>query len=308
MEYTIKYRIKHLGKIVIGFITFALLGLCILLIIEYRFFHDQAQKMLELKEEYRTYTLAVKKILNEYNAIKEQASETAEDLSFDSDDSNSFILVNREPNYLKESMIKHAQKENLEFILKSVDLNEWTDYTDQINKKTNSVSLQTKKRTRKTKKIAKVQQLPKLFKDSYITGPKDIAFVWPVDRSSFWLSSFFGPRKKPDHSWGFHYGIDMAACKGTPVKAAANGIVIEAYFHPGYGNTILISHNNKYKTRYAHLDKMLACVGQKVEQGVLIGKVGATGAVRKKKGRDPSHLHFEVHAHGKQINPLSFFI
>ncbi len=52
-----------------------MLGLTTLLIIEYRFFHDQAQKMLELKEEYRAYTIAVKKILNEYNAMKEQADE-----------------------------------------------------------------------------------------------------------------------------------------------------------------------------------------------------------------------------------------
>jgi murein DD-endopeptidase MepM/ murein hydrolase activator NlpD len=53
---------------------------------------------------------------------------------------------------------------------------------------------------------------------------------------------------------------------------------------------------------------MNVSVGQKVEQGQLIGKVGSTGAVRKKKGRDASHLHFEIYAHGKQINPLSFFI
>ena len=64
---------KHLGKIIIGSMAIGLLGLSTLLIVEYRFFHDQAQKMLELKEEYRAYTLAVKKILNEYNAMKEQA-------------------------------------------------------------------------------------------------------------------------------------------------------------------------------------------------------------------------------------------
>ena len=69
---------KHLGKIVIGSICAVLLGLTTLLIIEYRFFHDQAQKMLELKEEYRAYTQAVKKILNEYNAMKEQAAESGD--------------------------------------------------------------------------------------------------------------------------------------------------------------------------------------------------------------------------------------
>jgi murein DD-endopeptidase MepM/ murein hydrolase activator NlpD len=299
---------KHLGKIVIGSICAVLLGLTTLLIIEYRFFHDQAQKMLELKEEYRAYTQAVKKILNEYNAMKEQAAESGDDIeSEETDSKDSFIVVNREPGYLKQSMINYARKQNLEFILKSVDPNEWVDYTDQIKKKTTKVA-QGKKRGRRSKRTVNVQAYPKFYNDAYVSAPKDFAFNWPIKRSEFWLSSFFGPRRKPDRSWGFHYGIDMAACRGTPVNAAADGIIIEAHYHSGYGNTILISHNNKYKTRYAHLDKMNVSVGQKVEQGQLIGKVGSTGAVRKKKGRDASHLHFEIYAHGKQINPLSFFI
>lgn len=300
METSIKYRIKHLGKIIIGCATLIVGGISLLLIVEYRFFHDQAQKMLELKEEYRTYTLAVKKILNEYNALKEQANSstnTSDPLK------NSFLVVNRESDYLKQSMIDHARKENLEFIVNAIDAQDWTDYTDQIKKTTSSA---------KKKKIIRSRPRPKKppfsFNQSTIPAIKDITLVWPIDRSQFWLSSFFGPRKKTDQSWGFHYGIDMAACKGTPVMASADGIVIEAYYNSGYGNTILISHTNKYKTRYAHLDKILVSVGQKVCKGMLIGKVGATGAVRKKKGRDPSHLHFEVYAHGKQVNPLSFFV
>jgi murein DD-endopeptidase MepM/ murein hydrolase activator NlpD len=299
---------KHLGKIIIGSIGIGLLGLSTLLIIEYRFFHDQAQKMLELKEEYRTYTLAVKKILNEYNAMKEQAEGSSDaDASEQEEEKDSFILVNREPSYLKQSTISHARTENLEFLLKAVDFNEWADYSDQIKRKPTTTGKKRKKRSRAIR-TNNVQSFPKFYNDGIITAAKDINFVWPIKRSDFWLSSFFGPRRKPDRSWGFHYGIDMAACKGTPVVSAADGIVIEAHFHSGYGNTILISHSNKYKTRYAHLDKMHVSVGQKVEQGQLIGKVGATGAVRKRKGRDASHLHFEVYAHGKQINPLSYFM
>ena len=280
-------------------------GLTILLIIEYRFFHDQAQKMLELKEEYRTYTIAVKKILNEYNAMKEQAGEEIQEPEAAQKDS--FIIVNREPDYLKKSAINYARKQNLEFLLKNVDPNEWVDYNDQIKKKTTSSTVSGKKKRKGKRKNAGLQP-PSYYKESFLTASKDFEFVWPISRCQFWLSSFYGPRRKPDKSWGFHYGIDMAACKGTPVCAAADGIVIEAHFHPGYGNTLLISHSSKYKTRYAHLDKMLAAVGQKVEKGTLIGKVGATGSVRKKKGRDPSHLHFEIYAHNKQVNPLTFFI
>ena len=132
-------------------------------------------------------------------------------------------------------------------------------------------------------------------------------FTWPIDRSQFWLSSLFGKRKKPNGSWGFHSGIDMAALKGTPVKAAAGGTVIEARYAQGYGNTVVIKHNNKYKTRYAHLDKIIAKKGQKVSRGQLIGKVGDTGFVRK-SGKDASHLHFELYAFGKKINPLYLIV
>lgn len=307
METTIKYRMKHLGKIIIGCIFATMLGLTGLLVIEYRFFHDQAQKMLELKEEYRAYTLAVKKILNEYNAMKEQAADYSEVVSKIAleEAKDSFSPVNRELGYLKKSTLNYLREENLDFILKQVDVNEWVDYTDQINKKNNK---KVSKKSKHRLKRARVAHNYKFYSDTTIQASKDINFSWPIDRSQFWLSSFFGPRKKQDHSWGFHYGIDMAAVRGTPVLAADTGIIIEAHFHPGWGNTILISHNNKYKTRYAHLDKMLVCIGQKVDKNQLIGKVGSTGAVRKKKGRDASHLHFEVYAHGKQVNPLSFFM
>ena len=66
---------------------------------------------------------------------------------------------------------------------------------------------------------------------------------------------------------------------------------------------LLSSTISKYRTRYAHLDKILVKVGKKVSQNQCIGKVGDTGFIRK-KGRDGSHLHFEVLAFGKQMNPL----
>ena len=100
----------------------------------------------------------------------------------------------------------------------------------------------------------------------------------------------------------------MAAVKGTPVKAAGTGIVTVASYQSGYGNTVVIVHDRKFKTRYAHLDKILVKTGTEVYQNTVIGKVGATGFVRK-KGRDASHLHFEVHVFGKnKVNPFYFMI
>lgn len=104
---------------------------------------------------------------------------------------------------------------------------------------------------------------------------------------------------------GFHYGLDMAAIKGTEVKSAEDGKVIFAGFLPGFGNNILILHSDKIKTRYAHLEKIYTYTGAKVKKGKLIGTVGDSGYVRK-KGHDASHLHFEVYNNGRRINPISY--
>lgn len=132
---------------------------------------------------------------------------------------------------------------------------------------------------------------------------KHALFRWPLEKKEFWLSSFFGPRKKPDRSWGFHYGIDMAALKGTLVRAAASGTVVYAGYQRGYGNTVLISHSNRYTTRYAHLDSITVSQGAVIPIGRIIGAVGDTGYTIT-RGRDASHLHFEVSIRGKQVNPL----
>lgn len=306
-----QHHIKQLGKIVVALMGVSMGVIALLLFIEYRFFHDQAQKMMELKEEYRAYVMAVKKVLNEYNAMKEQAESAQEAATLltqeQQEQKDSFIVVNRELNYLKQCMIDYMRDQHVESVLKRVDLNDWIDYTDHVIRARQKPHKKKAKRSRGLSVAARARALKLYAKE--VQGPKDLTLTWPIDRSQFWLSSFFGPRRKPDRSWGFHYGVDMASCKGTPVHAAAEGVIVEScHSNKGYGNTIVIQHNRKYKTRYAHLEKILAHVGKKVERGDLIGKVGATGAVRSRRGRDASHLHFEVYAFGKQVNPLYFFI
>ncbi len=136
---------------------------------------------------------------------------------------------------------------------------------------------------------------------------KEGLFQWPLDQNMFWLSSKFGPRKKKNGSWGFHYGIDMAAMKGTPVKAAADGIVEESQEVSGYGNTIVINHQNGYKTRYAHLESRSVAVRKHVTAGEVIATVGDTGFTIK-SGKYATHLHFEVYEKGKHVNPLYYLV
>ncbi|RDU58136.1 peptidoglycan DD-metalloendopeptidase family protein [Helicobacter sp. MIT 99-5507] len=96
-----------------------------------------------------------------------------------------------------------------------------------------------------------------------------------------------------------HYGVDYAAPHGTNVKAAANGRVIFAGTKSGYGKVVEISHENGLKTLYAHLSKINAKKGQKVQTGQIIGKVGNSGL------STGSHLHFGLYRNNKPINPLS---
>lgn len=138
---------------------------------------------------------------------------------------------------------------------------------------------------------------------SNIIGQAQITFSWPVDLCEFWVSSLFGPRRYQGVTKQ-HGGVDMAAIKGTLIKASAPGVVkLVSPAAPGYGNMIEIVHKNGFMTRYAHLDGMTAQVGDKVGRGDSIGTVGATGNAR---GKDPSHLHFEILKDGKRVDPLPY--
>ncbi|MGH8617689.1 MAG: M23 family metallopeptidase [Burkholderiales bacterium] len=121
----------------------------------------------------------------------------------------------------------------------------------------------------------------------------------PVDGG--WYSSNFGWRIDPFNGMkAFHEGVDFMAETGTPVFAAAGGVVIVADFHPQYGNMIEIDHGNELVTRYAHASKRMVKVGDVVLAGAKIGEVGATGRATG------SHLHFEVRHRGAPQNPARF--
>ena len=98
-----------------------------------------------------------------------------------------------------------------------------------------------------------------------------------------------------------HTGLDIAAPKGTPIKAAAAGKVTYAgNAGDGYGNYVVISHGNGVQTVYAHCSKVLVSKGQQVSQGELIAKVGSTG------NSTGNHLHLEVRKNGIAYNPQNY--
>ncbi len=123
--------------------------------------------------------------------------------------------------------------------------------------------------------------------------------IQPVNVS--YNASGFGWRLDPFTGRNaFHEGIDFASPTGTPIVAAAGGVVIAAEYHHDYGNMLEIDHGNDIVTRYGHTSKLLVKVGDIVKRGQHVANIGSTG---RSTG---SHLHFEVLVKGIQQNPNKF--
>jgi len=290
--------------------------ICALLCMQYFNFLTEIKKMQQVKQEYHHHLAMLKKVIQDKNYdIPTDDLDTLEDNKpeEDKDDAkqatveillqapiNVVVVSSDDQDTIDE---QDEESEKFEFI-SAEDEKQLKD----LRKETRQVVLARKKAKQKTPKKQNslgAKQIAQLKKEISQETTQDFIFHWPVELHSFWLSSLFGARKKANGQPGFHKGIDMAAMKGTPVKAAAAGTVVQAQYVPGYGNNILIQHNKYYRTRYAHLNRIHVSVGQKVTQGQKIGAVGDSGSVRK-SGRDASHLHFEIYHNGSHVNPLRY--
>jgi murein DD-endopeptidase MepM/ murein hydrolase activator NlpD len=119
-------------------------------------------------------------------------------------------------------------------------------------------------------------------------------FMWPVGGS---LNDYFGA---PRGGGTYHSGLDIGADSGTLIAAAAGGQVVLASSGYGYGNYVIVRHDNGYETLYAHLTEIYVAQGQWVAQGEAVGTVGSTGWATG------PHLHFEVRVGGASVDPLSY--
>jgi murein DD-endopeptidase MepM/ murein hydrolase activator NlpD len=124
--------------------------------------------------------------------------------------------------------------------------------------------------------------------------------IWPT--KGYW-SSAYGYRDDPfTGKWTMHWGIDIATSPGNPVWATADGTVISCKADRIGGRTIKINHRGLFTTVYCHLSKYMVKAGQKVKRGQVIGLVGRTG-----KAKGP-HVHYEVRANGKRVNPINYVL
>ena len=115
------------------------------------------------------------------------------------------------------------------------------------------------------------------------------------------VGSGYGMRADPlTGQMTMHAGLDFAAPIGTPIFAAAGGVVASAEHHPMFGNTVTVDHGNQLSTLYAHASRLSVKPGDIVRKGQKLGEVGTTG-----RSTGP-HLHFEVHVNGAPQNPARF--
>jgi len=147
-----------------------------------------------------------------------------------------------------------------------------------------------------SKRIAAESNRKKKARKLYSETEANVDFIWPVTgriSSIYGLRRFFNEQERRPHS-----GLDIAALEGTPIKAAANGTVIDAGDFFFSGNMIYIDHGQGIISLYAHLSKITVKPGDVVKQGDIIGNVGQTGRVTG------PHLHFAVYANQTLIDPV----
>jgi hypothetical protein len=121
---------------------------------------------------------------------------------------------------------------------------------------------------------------------------------WPVRGR---VNSEFGKRASPwTRELEFHSGMDIAADRGTPVRAPAAGTIHHAGGGGDYGLMVMIDHDNGVRTLYGHLSKILVQRGQRVDRGGVVGLTGNTG-----RSSGP-HLHYEVYVKGQAVNPRAY--
>jgi murein DD-endopeptidase MepM/ murein hydrolase activator NlpD len=131
-------------------------------------------------------------------------------------------------------------------------------------------------------------------KDLYLATPRGLPVAGPI-------TSPYGGRINPVTGRPeFHRGVDISASAGTPVTATADGVVSFAAWSGGGGNLVVIAHGHGFSTYYAHNNKMIVEIGQRVKRGEAISYIGSTGSATG------SHCHYEVRRDGKSENPLPY--
>lgn len=204
-------------------------------------------------------------------------------------------------NETAEVKILKATAEQTEVVLKNTKtlqqgyIAQLSESEEQLNTKIQEFKEET---ARIEAKILEISQQNQEFNIQYTGG----SMIWPVAISGTGITSYYGTREHPIAGVvRFHQGIDIGNTPfGSPVVAAADGVVTYAGELGSYGNCVMIYHGDGITTLYAHGQKILTQIGAEVKQGDLIMEVGSTG------NSTGPHLHFEVRVNESTTNPLNY--
>lgn len=226
-------------------------------------------------------------MLDEYTAIKDEIARKEIVLETEL---NNLELMQTELRNQKENINGIVNRKKGELTAKSSEINDALvnrkDYEERLEQ-------QEKLLNEIEEEIAKAAN-PDQYKGA-ITG-----FIWPCPDYNR-ISSYFGPRPQPVPGASTnHKGIDLTAPYGTAILASASGIVTTAAHSNSAGNYIVIAHGNGMSTVYMHCSSLLVSVGDNVEQGEVIAKVGSTGY------SSGNHLHFGIIKNGTYVDPLGY--
>ena len=165
-----------------------------------------------------------------------------------------------------------------------------------INYKLNQLAKEEDKLLRKSREISAQIKLLQTSSGSYGGG----SMVWPVPGHTR-VSSGFGNRLHPIlRVYRMHTGIDIGAPSGAHIIATNKGVVIMSGWQGGYGNAVIVDHGGGISTLYAHCSSLLVGIGDQVNAGTVIARIGSTGL------STGPHLHFEVRVNGEPVDPLKY--
>jgi murein DD-endopeptidase MepM/ murein hydrolase activator NlpD len=143
--------------------------------------------------------------------------------------------------------------------------------------------------------VDEIKEYLRLEKDIYLATPKG----YPVDGK---ITSPYGKREDPFRkNVTFHSGVDISAHPGTPIRSTADGVASFSGWTQSSGYVVVLEHGFGFSTVYAHNQKNIVKIGQKMKRGGILGYVGSTG-----KSTGP-HVHYEIWEKGKNVNPKKFF-
>ena len=197
------------------------------------------------------------------------------------------VVTNKQSQQKKAQVLANTKKMRQYYISKlSTEEQELQAKIDEYNGQVNAIEAE-----------IKLMALNSISAD-YIGG----AMTWPIPGYTT-ITSEYGMRVHPiTGAYKLHTGTDIGAPMGADFVSAAKGVVVKATYNAAYGNMVIIDHGGGVQTLYAHGSEILVQVGQEVEAGTPVLKVGTTGY------STGPHAHFEIRINGQTVNPLEYLL